>query len=102
MSADTVLLADPFKIGAELGFALQEPDIPVLPHPLNAKHGRAPQLALWGLRVDRREALGAHPVLLVVGATEVEYKHLLERYHALCGMLEIGRASCRERVCQYV
>ncbi len=87
MPADTVLLADNFKIGAELGFALRDPDIPVLPHPLNAKHGRAPQLALWGLRVERREALGARPLLLVVGATDVAYKHLLERYHALCDML---------------
>ena len=87
MPADTRLLADNFKIGAELGFALREPDIAVLPHPLNAKHGRAPQLELWGLRVDAREALGPHPVLLVVGASEVDYKHLLARYHALCRML---------------
>ena len=87
MPADTRLLADNFKLGAELGFALGDPGIAVLPHPLNRKHGRAPQLELWGLRVDRREALGPHPVLLVVGATEVEYKQLLERYHALCGML---------------
>lgn len=84
---DTRLLADNFKVGAELGFALREPDIAVLPHPLNEKHGRAPQLELWGLRVDRREALGAHPVLLVVGASEVPYKHLLQRYHDLCRML---------------
>ena len=27
---------------------------------------------------------GAAPVLLVVGATEVEYKYLLRRYHVLC------------------
>ena len=84
MPADTRVVADNFKVGAELGFALGDPDIAVLPHPLNRKHGRAPQLALWKLRVDGREALGPHPVLLVVGATEVEYKHLLARYHELC------------------
>ena len=50
MPADTRILADNFKIGAELGFALQDPGIAVLPHPLNRKHGRAPQLQLWGLR----------------------------------------------------
>lgn len=84
MPADTRLVADNFKIGAELGFALDDPRIAVLPHPLNRKHGRAPQLTLWGLRVDQRAALGPHPVLLVVGATEVEYKNLLARYHDLC------------------
>lgn len=87
MPADTRLLADNFKLGAELGFALHDPDIAVLPHPLNVKHGRAPQLELWGLRVPTREALGAHPVLLVVGASEVDYKDLLRRYHDVCEML---------------
>src|SRR5690606_40811782 len=45
MPADTRVVADNFKVGAELGFALGDPDIAVLPHPLNRKHGRAPQLA---------------------------------------------------------
>ncbi len=84
MPADTVLVADNFKVGAELGFALDEPAIAVLPHPLNRNHGRAPQLQLWRMHVDNRAALGPHPVLLVVGASEVEYKNLLARYHALC------------------
>ena len=84
MPADTRLVADNFKDGAELGFALDDPRIAVLPHPLNRKHGRAPQLKLWGLRVDDRSELGPHPVLLVVGASEVEYKNLLSQYHALC------------------
>lgn len=87
MPPDTRLVADNFKVGAELGFALDDPGIPVLPHPLNVKHGRAPQLALWNLRVTRRAALGRHPVLLVVGASEVEYKSLLAHYHALCRMM---------------
>jgi 4-amino-4-deoxy-L-arabinose transferase-like glycosyltransferase len=84
MPGDTRIVAGNFKVGAELGFALGDPDIAVLPHPLNRKHGRAPQLDLWHLRVEDRAALGPHPVLLVVGASEVEYKHLLARYHALC------------------
>lgn len=84
MPADTVLVADNFKVGAELGFALGKPDIQVLPHPLNRKHGRAPQLRLWKMQVDSRQALGPHPVLLVVGVSEVEYKNLLARYHDLC------------------
>jgi hypothetical protein len=87
MPANTRIVADNFKVGAELGFALGDPDIAVLPHPLNRKHGRAPQLALWGLRADDRAALGPDPLLLVVGASEVEYKNLLAHYHDLCQRL---------------
>ncbi|WCE04533.1 glycosyltransferase family 39 protein [Pseudoxanthomonas sp. JBR18] len=77
----TGMLADNFKLGAELGFALGDDAIPVLEHPLNVKHGRAPQLRLWDLHSD-----GSSPTaqLLVVGASEVQYKLLLARYHALC------------------
>src|SRR3546814_18926485 len=78
------LVAGNFKIDAELGFALGEADIPVLDHPLNRAHGRAPQLQLWGLH---REQRFERPTLLVVGASDVEYKNLLQRYHALCARL---------------
>lgn len=87
MPAGTRLVADNFKIGAELGFALDDPDIAVLDHPLNRHHGRAPQLALWGLQqaggIDRNDA----PLLLVVGATDVSYREQLQRYHDLCAMV---------------
>lgn len=86
MPAGTRLVADNFKIAAELGFALDDPRIAVLDHPLNHKHGRAPQLQLWGLSSAGRADWGDAPVLLVVGASEVEYKNLLDRYHALCAM----------------
>ncbi len=75
------LLADNFKSGAELGFALGDPRIPVLDHPLNHKHGRAPQLRLWGLQSDGSRAA---PALLVVGSGDVQYKSLLQYYHQLC------------------
>lgn len=87
MPAGTRLLADDFKIGAELGFALNDPRIAVLDHPLNHHHGRAPQLRLWGLQPAHRRELGAVPVLLVVGATDVDYKQQLRRYHDLCAMV---------------
>lgn len=81
LPAGTVLVADNFKTGAELGFALDDADIPVLDHPLNRKHGRAPQLELWGLHHDgSRDA----PVLLVVGATDVKFSALLAHYQQLC------------------
>jgi 4-amino-4-deoxy-L-arabinose transferase-like glycosyltransferase len=87
MPAGTRVIADNFKVGAELGFALSDADIPVLDHPLNHKHGRAPQLALWGLQHPGDTDWNASPALLVVGVTEVSYKHLLDRYHALCEMV---------------
>ena len=84
---DTRLLAGNFKIGAQLGHARNQPDIPVLAHPLNEKHGRAAQLANWGLlREDLRA--GPNPPLLVVANTgDVAPKDLLEYYHTLCRQL---------------
>jgi hypothetical protein len=87
MPADTRIVADNFKAGAELGFALGDANIAVLPHPLNVKHGRAPQLRLWGLDARDRARFGSHPLLLVVGASEVELKNLPDQYHALCARL---------------
>lgn len=81
MPPGTLLLADNFKVGAELGFALDDANIAVLDHPLNHKHGRAPQLRLWNLQSDGiRDA----PTLLVVAASELPYKSLLAHYHSLC------------------
>ena len=81
LPAGAGLLADNFKSGAELGFALGDPRIPVLDHPLNHKHGRAPQLRLWGLQSDGSRD---RPTLLVVGSGDVQYKSLLQYYHQLC------------------
>lgn len=80
----TVLLADNFKTGAELGFALGDADIPVLDHPLNHKHGRAPQLRVWNLQHDGTRSA---PTLLVVGATDVKFSALLARYQQICEMV---------------
>lgn len=84
MPAGTQIIADNFKVGAELGFALGDPDIPVLDHPLNHAHGRAPQLRLWRLQHEGGRDWARQPALLVVAVTGVPYKHLLDRYHALC------------------
>lgn len=84
MPPGTRLVAGDFKLSAELGFALDDADIPVLDHPLNGKHGRAPQLALWGLLLARLDADAGTPVLLVVAANDVEFGDLLGYYHRLC------------------
>ncbi|MEP6906690.1 MAG: glycosyltransferase family 39 protein [Pseudoxanthomonas sp.] len=81
MPQGSTLLVDNFKSGAELGFALHDPRIAVLDHPLNQKHGRAPQLALWRLVSDGSRT---RPALLVVSSKDVQYKGLLQYYHQLC------------------
>ncbi len=95
MPAVTRLVAGSFKVGAELGFALSDAGIPVLDHPLNHKHGRAPQLRLWGMEAGPRESWASQfgpewadaPVLLVIASSDVPYKDLLQRYHELCALL---------------
>jgi len=84
MPAGTVVVAENFKVGAELGFLRGDPDIAVLDHPLNIAHGRAPQLALWGLQAERVQHL---PRLLVLAPGDLPLKHWLQRYHALCDWL---------------
>ncbi len=68
MPDDTVLVADNFILAAELAFQLDgRRPVYVLDSPLNAKHGRAAQLAVW--RRDEKGLYQAHagaPVLLVV------------------------------------
>nr|WP_058835194.1 glycosyltransferase family 39 protein [Luteimonas abyssi] len=84
MPPGTRIVADNFKVGAELGFALGDPRILVLDHPLNRAHGRAPQLRLWGLETRGVPELAGTPVLLVVGTDDVKFSELLDRYHVLC------------------
>ena len=84
MPPGTRLLAGNFKIAAELGFARGDADIAVLDHPLNHKHGRAPQLALWGLAHETRESLGETPMLLVASSNDVDFRDLLSHYQHLC------------------
>ncbi len=81
MPAGTTLLADNFKIGAELGFALGDADVAVLDHPLNHKHGRAPQLQLWQLQEMRTRK---PPMLLIASSSDVKFRELVDHYADLC------------------
>ncbi|MDV3467741.1 glycosyltransferase family 39 protein [Stenotrophomonas sp. C3(2023)] len=82
MPAGTRVLADNFKVGAELGFQLDDPRIEVLPHPLNDKHGRSVQLGLWGL-LHNGQRNG--PRLLVLSPSDLRFRDLHDRYRAVCG-----------------
>lgn len=85
LPAGARIVADHFKLGAELGFALGEPDIAVLEHPLNARHGRARQLELWGLTGAATDPGSWR--LLVVGASDVKLGARLAHYQSLCERL---------------
>lgn len=85
MPPQTRLIADHFKLGAELGFALDLPDIAVLEHPLNQHHGRARQLAIWGLTQASADASGWR--LLVVGTSDIKLSARLRHYQSLCARL---------------
>ena len=84
MPANTRVLAGDFKVGAELGFRLDDASIEVLPHALNDKHGRTAQLALWGLIGDGNRA---EPRLLVLAPGDQRYKDLLRRYRDVCDLV---------------
>ena len=84
MPAGTRLVADNFMLGAQLSLALDRGDIGVLDHPLNRKHGRAVQLADWGLLSAGRADWGDAPVLLVVEDTSRRLQHRLQGYDELC------------------
>ena len=77
---DRPWIAGDFELAAQLSFVDPARDIRVLDSPLNRKHGRAAQLALWG--VDRIPARG--PVLLAIEDSATPMKHRLAHYHALC------------------
>jgi hypothetical protein len=84
MPAGTRLVADNFMLGAQLAFAFDRGDVAVLEHPLNAKHGRAVQLADWGLLSAGRADWGDAPVLLVVEDTARPLRQRLQGYRELC------------------
>ena len=84
MPEGTRLVADNCMLGAQLSFALDRGDVAVLAHPLNQKHGRAVQLADWGLLVEGRDARDSAPALWVVEDTSRPLKHRLDGYRALC------------------
>ncbi|KAA2285633.1 ArnT family glycosyltransferase [Arenimonas fontis] len=81
MPTGTRLVADNFMLGAQLSLALGRDDVLVLEHPLNAKHGRAPQLRHWGLLAEHRPG---GSVLVVLEDTARPGKHRLRAYRALC------------------
>jgi hypothetical protein len=71
----TVLVADNFMLAAELEFERGAPSVYALDSPLNVKHGRAPQLAIWQLdEAGLRASHAGSPVLLAVDETALRVR----------------------------
>lgn len=84
--------ADNFMLGAQLAFARGDAGLPILDHPLNRKHGRAVQLALWA------QGTAAPPPgarWLVIEDTAIPLRARLDHRRQLClrlGDLPVARA----------
>jgi len=84
-----VLVADNFMLAAELDFALGgERTVYTLDHPINVKHGRAPQLALWLRDEAALRALGPSRLLLVVEPTARRERDRAAWLSSLCKRVE--------------
>jgi hypothetical protein len=93
---DTLLVADNFMLAAELRFALGRDRIVYsLDSPLNTKHGRAPQLADWGLDEKGLAAHASAPLLLVVDETALRERERRAWLGSLCTRVALGAAVTR-------
>jgi hypothetical protein len=81
-----VLVADNFMLAAELDFQLDgRVQIYALDNPLNVKHGRAPQLAIWqNNEAALRKAHAGEPMLLVVDELALRVHERADWLESLC------------------
>ena len=86
--ADSVLVADNFMLAAELDFAFDAArPIYVLDHPINSKHGRAAQLAIWQRDEAAMNVLGSRKVLLIAEPSARRERERAAWMQSLCGRL---------------
>ena len=90
---DAVLVADNFMLAAELEFQLDgRRPVYTLDSPLNIKHGRAPQLAIWQRdEAGLRAAHAGAPMLLVVSEVMLRERERRAWLGGLCGRIEQPR-----------
>jgi hypothetical protein len=85
------IIASDFATAAQLAFSLDRPDIRVLDSPLNHKHGRAAQIALWNLTYRPDQASAG---TLIWNDSGIALKNRLAAYRGLCrdfGTLPVPR-----------
>jgi 4-amino-4-deoxy-L-arabinose transferase-like glycosyltransferase len=87
--AQAVLVADNFMLAAELDFVFDgKRAVYTLDHPINIKHGRAPQLALWQRDEAALRSLGPTRLLLVVEPTARRERERAAWLSSLCTRVE--------------
>jgi 4-amino-4-deoxy-L-arabinose transferase-like glycosyltransferase len=87
--AQAVLVADNFMLAAELDFAFDgKRPVYTLDHPINVKHGRAPQLALWQRDESALRRLDPTRLLLVVEPTARRERERAAWLSSLCTRVE--------------
>lgn len=100
-SPGAIVVADNFALAAELAFQFDgHPEVFSLDSPLNVKHGRAPQLAIW--RRDEaalRSRYAGRPMLLAVEETAQRVHQRLIWQGTLCE--RIGHPKLLERLDLY-
>jgi len=92
-----VLVADNFMLAAEIDFQL-DGAVPVyaLDSPLNTKHGRAPQLAVWQRdEAALRQAHAGAPMLLAVDETSLRIRERSDWLGSLCDRIAAAQALRR-------
>ena len=91
-----LIVADNFMLAAELRFALGgSRKVYSLDSPLNVKHGRAPQLATWGLDEAGLARQAGRRVLLVVDETSLRERDRRDWMASVCSRVDVVGAVTR-------
>jgi hypothetical protein len=89
---DDLVVADNFMLAAELRFALgASRTVYSLDSPLNVKHGRAPQLAAWGLDEAGLAPHGGRRILLVVDESKLHDAEARPWLGSVCARVDVVR-----------
>jgi hypothetical protein len=92
----TTVVADNFMLAAELRFALgRDRVVYSLDSPLNTKHGRAPQLAAWGLDEKGLAVRSGTALLLVVDETALRERERPAWLGSICTRVAVGDMVAR-------
>ena len=93
---EDILVADNFMLAAELRFQLGGSHVVYsLDSPLNVKHGRAAQLATWGLDEAGLATHAGRRVLLIVDETALREREVKAWLGSVCARVVVGQPIAR-------
>jgi len=91
-----LVVADNFMLAAELRFALGADRVVYsLDSPLNTKHGRAPQLAAWGIDESGLASRAGQRLLLVIDETSLREREKRDWLASVCSRVDVGESRLR-------